>query len=220
MSALSAASRPPSGKGGARKTRAAGRIPAVVYGRGRQAETIAVDPYALGELFKTTGNRNTIVQLEIDGAKAVPCLVRDVQRHPVSRALLHVDFYAVPETPIEIMIPVKTIGRPKGLLLGGHLRLVRRTLKAVCTYDRIPDALTVDVSELDVDQFMNISQIPVPDGVRLVYDRDFPVVNVYGKSKIKEDLPEDKPKEPTAEQAAEAAAQAAEAGAPAEPAAE
>ncbi len=222
MSALSAASRPPSGKGGARKSRAAGRIPAVLYGPSQAALSISVDPLALHELFKATGNRNTVVQLEIDGATPVPCLVRDVQRHPVSRELLHIDFYAVPDHPIEVMIPVKTTGRPKGLLLGGHLRIIHHTVKAICRYDRIPDALVADVSNIDVDEFMNISQLPVPDGVTLVYDRDFPVINVYGKSKIKEDLPEDKPKEPVEGEAAAAAEgeAAAEGGEPAEPAAE
>jgi len=221
MSALSAASRPASGKGGARKSRAAGRVPAVLYGPSRPPETISVDPLALHELFKATGNRNTVVQLEIDGATAVPCLVRDAQRHPVTRELLHLDFYAVPDHPIEVMIPIKTVGKPKGLLLGGHLRLVRRTVKAICRYDRIPDALVADVSDIDVDEFMNVSQLSVPDGVTLVYDRDYPVINVYGKSKIKEDLPEDKPKEPVEGEAAAAEGAAAEGAAEStEPAAE
>jgi large subunit ribosomal protein L25 len=219
MSALSAAARPTSGKGGARKTRASGRIPAVLYGRDRDAETLSIDPIAIRDLFKTTGNPNTVVQLEIDGATAVRCLVRDVQRHPVSREMLHIDFYAVPETPIEVMVPLKTVGRPKGLLLGGRLRLIHRTLKAVCLPDRIPSAFEVDVTDLDVDQFMNISQVPVPEGVELVYERDFQVINVYGKSKIKEDLPEDKPK-PAAEGEAAAEGAAPAGGEPAKPAAE
>jgi large subunit ribosomal protein L25 len=212
MSALSAASRPPSGKGGARKSRAAGRVPAVLYGPTQAPLSISVDPLALHELFKATGNRNTVVQLEIDGAKAVPCLVREVQRHPVTRQLLHLDFYAVPDHPIEVMVPIKTTGKPKGLLLGGHLRIVRRTVKAIARYDRIPDAFVVDVSDMDVDTFMNVSQVQLPEGVTLVYDRDYPVVNVYGKSKIKEDLPEAAPKAPAEGEAAAAEGAAAEGG--------
>jgi large subunit ribosomal protein L25 len=187
---LEATPRTSSGKGDARKNRAVGRVPAVVYGREREPDVVSIDPHALVELFKTTKNRNTIVQLKIGGGAEVPCLVREVQRHPVSRQILHVDFYAVPETEIEVMVPLRAVGRPKGALLGGRVRLIRRELKAVCKYDKIPEALEIDVSPLDIDEYLKASEIPLPEGVKLVYTTDFNVINVYGKSKIKDDLPE------------------------------
>jgi large subunit ribosomal protein L25 len=187
---LEATPRTSSRKGIARKTRAVGKVPAVVYGRGREPESVTIDPHALVELFKQTNNRNTIVRLKVGDVAEVPCLVREVQRHPVSRQILHVDFFAVPETPIEVMVPLRAVGRPKGALLGGRVRLIRREIKAVCTYDKIPEAFDIDVSPLDIDEYMKASEIPLPPGVKLVYMTDFNVLNVYGKSKIKDDLPE------------------------------
>jgi large subunit ribosomal protein L25 len=207
---LEATPRTSSGKGDARKNRALGRVPAVVYGLGREPEAVAIDPHALVELFKQTNNRNTIVRLKVGGGAEVPCLVREVQRHPVSRKILHVDFYAVPETPIEIVVPLRAVGRPKGALLGGRVRLIRRELRVMCRPDQIPEALEVDVSPLDVDEYLKASAIPLPKGVTLLYETDFNVINVYGKSKIKDDLPETVKPVVEGEAAAEGEADASE----------
>jgi large subunit ribosomal protein L25 len=187
---LEASPRTQTGKGGARKRRAQGQVPGVVYGQGRAPEAVSIDPVALVDLFKHTKNRNTIVRLKVGGGAEVPCLVREVQRHPVSREILHVDFYAVPETPIEVMVPLRAVGRPKGALLGGRVRLIRRELRAICRWDKIPEAFEVDVSPLDVDEYLAASEVPMPDGVRLADASNHNVIEVYGKSKIKDDLPE------------------------------
>ncbi|MEQ1500632.1 MAG: 50S ribosomal protein L25 [Myxococcota bacterium] len=179
---LEVSSRPVEGKGRNRKSRARGVVPAVVYGPKTQPQAIEIDPVRLVEVFKETQNRNTVVAVKVGGGAAIPCLVREVQRHPVSRQILHVDFYAVPiEDEIEVMVPVNPIGRPKGAVLGGRLRVIRREVKISCRYDRIPESITIDVSPLDVGGFVRASDMALPDGVRLVYDNDYNVVNVYGK---------------------------------------
>ncbi|MEO0604844.1 MAG: 50S ribosomal protein L25 [Myxococcota bacterium] len=180
---LNVTARETSGKGWARKARAAGKLPGVVYGPKTDAKSVEFDPEILLGLFKTTGNRNTIVQVTVDGA-ATPCLVREVQRHPVSREILHVDFYAPdPEAEIEVMVPLAATGRPKGAILGGRLRIVRRRVKVACRYDRIPEQLTCDITPLDIGDMIMASEIPLPDGVRLVADNDFQVISVYGKKR-------------------------------------
>ncbi|MBX2800452.1 MAG: 50S ribosomal protein L25 [Myxococcales bacterium] len=169
-------------KGGARKVRAEGKLPAVVYGPAHEPRPIVVDPVALTGLFKHTQDRNTVVDLKIGEEAVVPCLVREVQRHPVSRQILHVDFYAVDrEADVEVMVPLTTVGRPKGALMGGRVRLIRRTVRAACRYDRIPSEFEVDVSHLDIGDMVKASEIPLPDGVRLVYDNDYNVITLYGK---------------------------------------
>lgn len=178
---LEATPRPTQNKGQNRRTRKGGQIPAVVYGREHAPVSIFVDPVRLVTMFKETGDRNTVVQLKV-GASSVPCLVREVQRHPLSREILHVDFYAVPTTDeVEVMVPVEPTGRPKGAQAGGRLRIIRRELKVACRYDRIPAKVLVDVSELDIGGFVKASQIPTAEGVRIVVDHDFNVVSVYGK---------------------------------------
>jgi large subunit ribosomal protein L25 len=170
------------GKGNNRKSRSRGDVPAVLYGPTTAPRALLINPNKLLELFKQTNDRNTIVSLQIPGEGAVPCLVREVQRHPVSRDILHVDFYAVPQDrEIELMVPLRPVGRPKGAVLGGRLRVIRRDLKVSARFDRIPEAIDVDVSDLDVGDFIRASQIPTPEGVSIVIANDFNVVSLEGK---------------------------------------
>jgi len=174
-----------SGKGWARKVRAAGKVPGVIYGPKHDARSVELDPEPLVELFRQTGDRNTIVQVSVDGNKeTIPCLVREVQRHPVRRDLLHVDLYAVPtDKPIEVLIPINAVGRPMGALLGGRLRLIRRQVAVMCPFDGIPSSFEVDVSPLDIGDIVKASDLPLPDGVSLVFDNDYNVLTLYGKKK-------------------------------------
>lgn len=177
------------GKGTARKARASGTVPAVVYGPSEPPQAISVDPAKLKELFKQTGDRNTLVQLKVGDAAPVPCLVREVQKHPASREILHVDFYAVPrDGEVEVLVPVLPVGRPKGALLGGRVRLVRRALKVACPADRIPARLEIDVTELDVGDYLKASDVPLPEGVSMVWKQDFNIVGILGKAKKEEEV--------------------------------
>lgn len=178
---LEATPRSSSRKGAARKNRAAGTVPGVVYGPTHAATPVTLDPARLLDIFKETGDRNTIVSVKVGGAAPVPCMVREVQRNPVTRQVLHVDLYAVPQHPVTVKVPVAPVGRPKGALIGGRLRTIRRELVVRCTADRIPKHLEVDVSGLDVQDVIRVSQVPTPEGVTVVYDADFPVLSCVGK---------------------------------------
>lgn len=178
---LSAELRTEGGKGAARKLRQAAKIPAVVYGAGEDATSVVVDPKALTDLFMETRNRNTVVTLEIDG-NAVPCLVRQVQRHPLSRELLHVDFYKVPEdAPVVVKVPVRGVGRAKGMTIGGRLRLIRREVAIRCNYKNIPATIDCDITPMNIGDMVKASELPMPEGCELVADHDFNVLTVYGK---------------------------------------
>lgn len=178
---LAATERPPGKKGEARKLRATGMIPAVMYGPDIPAQHLAVDPIALDRMFNKSGNRNTVVQIDV-GGKVQPTLVRDVQRHPVTRALLHADFYALNlKRKVEVMVPLEGTGRPAGAINGGRLRLIRRTVKIRCTFDQIPEKLSVDITPMHVGDMVKASEIPLPTGVEMVFDNDYNVLTVYGK---------------------------------------
>ena len=169
------------GKGVARQARSHGKVPGVVYGPETAAIPVELDPAALLGLFKETGDRNTIVQVKV-GGDTHPCLVREVQRHPLSREVLHVDFYAVPkQREIEVMIPLNPVGKPKGATLGGRVRLIRREVRAKCVYSKIPAKFDIDVGPLDIGDRVKASEVPMPDGVSLVFDNDYNVVELYGK---------------------------------------
>ena len=173
------------GKGVARKLRKTGQIPAVLYGVEAEALPLTVDPKVLVDIFRETRNRNTLLELDIEGQK-VHALVREAQRHPVSRDLLHVDFQQVnAEKPVQVMVPVTTTGRPAGAVFGGRLRLIRRELRVSCAHDNIPEKFTVDISPMNIGDMVKASEIETPEGVEILFDNDFNVLTVYGKKVAK-----------------------------------
>lgn len=184
MTSLNADIRTQSGKGAARKLRASGKVPATVYGPDGAPVSAAVDPEVLVGIFDQSKDRNTVVELDLGGAK-VPCLVRDVQRHPLTREILHVDFYRVAaDRDVVVVVPLLHEGKPAGAINGGRIRLIRRTVNVRCKPSAIPTSLTVDVSPLDVGQSVKAGDIPLPKGVSLAYDdTDFFVITCYGKAK-------------------------------------
>lgn len=188
---LEAEQRNPGKKGDARKLRRSGRVPAVYYGPAQEAMSLSVDPDLLIRLFQTTGDRNTVVQLKVDGSD-YPALVREVQRHPVTREIQHIDFYCPPkDRAIEVMVPVTTVGKPAGAILGGRLRIIRREVRAACVYTKIPVMFEVDVSHMEVGDMVRISEVKTPSGVELVYENDFNVVTVYGQRAEEEEEEEE-----------------------------
>ena len=171
------------GKSDARKVRKAGQLPAVVYGPGAENENISVDPHALDEIFRKSQNANTIVNLQI-GKKTVPALVRDVQRHPLTRKYIHVDFYRVSDDrDVVVPVPVTTTGKSAALAVGGRVQVVRRDLNVRCKPSKIPTIIEIDVTALNVGDGVRVSAVTAPAGCEIVYEQDFPVVAVAGKQR-------------------------------------
>jgi len=169
------------GKSVARKIRASGQIPAVVYARGGDSTSIKVDPNALTEIFRKTQDRNTIVHLELEG-DTIPTLVRDAQRHPVKRDILHVDFYRLdPGQVVEVMVPIAGVGRAAGMSIGGRLRLIRREVRVRCAWEKIPAVIEHDITAMEIGDMVKASELTLPEGVELVFKNDFNVMSLYGK---------------------------------------
>jgi large subunit ribosomal protein L25 len=188
---LKATSRTSSGKGIARKIRRDGNIPAVVYRGGKDALKLVIDPTEITLKFNRTGNRNTLVKLDLDEGSRL-CLVREVQRHPVSGALRHIDFYEVADDQyITVIVPVEPVGTAKGIKLGGKLQLMTRDLKVRCKPADIPATVQVDVTELVIDSFVRVSELTAPENTELVYGGDFNVLTVAGKRGDKSDEEEE-----------------------------
>lgn len=169
------------GKGAARKLRKAGLVPAIVYGAGEEATSVAIEPKALTDLFAATQNRNTVVNLQVAG-DSYPCLVREVQRNPLSRQMVHVDFYKVPEdASVSVMVPVKSVGRAFGMTLGGRLRLIRREIGIKCNYKNIPASIDFNIESMEIDDMVKASDLTMPEGCSLEVENDFNVLTLYGK---------------------------------------
>jgi large subunit ribosomal protein L25 len=178
---ITAETRDDAGKGVARKLRAAGKIPAVLYADGADAKHLVLSPARLVEIFRHTRDRNTILDVEVEG-ETVKALVKEAQRHPVSRDILHVDLYAVSaDKPVEVDVPVQTVGKPKSAPFGGTTRIIRRTVTVRAPFDKIPSTLEVDVSDMELEDRILASQLPTPEGVEVVFDQDFHVVSCFAK---------------------------------------
>lgn len=184
---LNATLRPTSGKGGARKVRAAGQLPAVVYRAGETSTAVVVDPHALELAFKKSKNPNSLVELNFDDGSKKICLVREAQRHPVNQVLRHVDFFEVDnDTPVVITVPIALHGRAAGIRAGGVMTQVARQLSVRCKPADIPATIPVDITPIEIGQALRVSEVPAPAGCTILYKVDSNVVYVMGKQETKE----------------------------------
>lgn len=189
--AVTALNRSTTGKGAARKSRKAGQTPGVVYRAGGTATPVNFNVAELAAVFRKTGNPNTIISLDVDGAPHT-CLVRDMQRHPVTRSVIHVDFYEVDaDYMVTVDVAVATVGRAQGTRSGGTLRVITRSLTVKCPAGKIPAKLEIDVTPLEVGAFIKASEVPTPDGCVILVRQDFNVVTVEGKVAPVEAAPAD-----------------------------
>lgn len=180
---INAELRPGGTKGDARKVRAGGSTPGIMYRAGESAEALAFDGAALAAIFRKTADANTLIRIDV-GGKQHTCLVREVQRHPVNRRVEHVDFLEVqPGQRVAVRVGVSVVGRAAGVRAGGQLRLLARAVNLDCDAYKVPKVVEVDVSALDIGRFIKASQLPLPDGAKIVFAQDFNVVTVEGKIK-------------------------------------
>ena len=174
-----------SGKGPARKLRARGLVPGVCYGAshaGRVAPVpITVDVKALRGALDPVRKQNTVIELTIaDGDKqqVLSALVKDFQVHPLRRNVVHVDLLAIdPTKEVLASVPLEFLGRPKGAIDGGQLRLTLRELEVRAVPAEIPIKISVDVSELEIGDVIHVSGLTLPAGVTTVTGRDQAVVS-------------------------------------------
>ncbi len=206
---LEATARETFGKNEARRTRRAGRVPAVLYGaagdgQGREATPIEVDPKALLRILHSESGANTLISLKLSGAGDARVLVKEFQLDPVTHQVLHADFYRVAmDRAIQVTIPVIVKGEPRGVKQqGGVLEFVRREIEIECLPGDIPENVEADVSELMVHQGVRVRDIATSPKWKPVSDLDMMLVHVIM---------------PKAEEVAAAPEAAAAPAAPAEP---
>ena len=159
ITTLTAELRVRAGKGAARATRRAGRVPGVVYGGAQDPMAISLEPRELSRALAKRGFLATLVDLSVDGVTQ-RTLPREVQYHPVTDAPLHVDFMRVGATSrITVSVPVVFVNQELsiGIRRGGILNIVRHGIELICPVDNIPDRLTVSLEGLDIGDSVHIS---------------------------------------------------------------
>jgi large subunit ribosomal protein L25 len=176
--ALVAESRDGTGKGVARKLRAQGRIPAVVYGRKRAAQSIVVSPGELQKLLRGAAGMNTLIDLSLGGTTST-VLVKGLERDPVRGRYLHADFYEVDLTQkVTVAVPVHLIGKAAGTDFGGILDHPLRELLIECLPREIPQRIDVDVTALQVNDSIHVSDLRLAAGLTIKTDGALAVASV------------------------------------------
>ena len=176
---LSATLRSESGKGAARALRRAGSVPAVIYGHKRQPMSLAVPTRELERLLERVSAETTVVELSIDG-KVSRTLIREIQKHPFKKQLVHIDFLElVAGEMITVNVPLVIVGVSVGVRsFGGVLDQTMRELAVTVDPSAIPNHIDVDVSELGVGDSIHVSDLILPAGVTVLDDPEASVVVV------------------------------------------
>lgn len=169
---LRATRRYETGKGVARRLRAAGKVPAVLYGKDQESISLTIDAREALQLFYSISVENTIVNVQIDDDKEeLETLVREIQMHPFRPDLIHVDFYSIERgVALEVDIPANYIGTPQGVRDGGVLEVILHELRVKCIPSLIPDIIEIEISGLDIGDSIHASEISTDEGVELLTD--------------------------------------------------
>ncbi len=167
------------GTTGAQALRAAGKIPVVLYGHGSEPETLAVEARSFEELLHR-GGRTGMITLEDDGKAKDTALVREIQRDPVSRKIIHADLLRVSaHENVRTRVRVVPTGNPRGVReFGGVLDLLVHELEVEGPADALPPQLDVDVAELGIHEHVVASEVPLPAGFTLLTPGDAVVAAV------------------------------------------
>ena len=178
---LPAQKRDGTGKGVARRLRAAGRLPAVLYGRELDPVHLSLDAKEAELLFHSISVDNTIVQLAVEGdKKPYETLIREIQVHPLRQTLTHVDFLRIQAgVTVDVNVPVHLLGIPEGVKnSGGVLEQVIHDLPVRCIPSKIPQSIDIDVTHLDLNEAMHIYDIEFEEGVEVTIEQKRTICSV------------------------------------------
>jgi large subunit ribosomal protein L25 len=167
------------GTTGAQALRASGKVPAVLYGHGVVPEHLALDAHAFEDLLHREG-RNAIISLNEGGQKRQTAMVRQIQRHPVSRRIVHADLQRVSaDETIQAQLAVVTVGTADGVRnAGGVMDVITHELEVAGPASKIPEHLEVDVSALGIHEHVTAGEIALPPGFKLVTAPETVVVSI------------------------------------------
>ncbi len=179
------------GKGVARKLRAVGKVPAVLYGRGMDPVAVAVDRISLIRAFKTDAGRNVLIDLEVDGDTHLT-LARELQRDPVRGTLLHVDFLKIArDVAIEVDVPIHITGESPGVKEGGVIEHHLWSVRVTCLPMNVPERMVADVSTMVIGDMLRVADLKAVEGVTILTNPEEAVLGVVVPQilKVEEEVP-------------------------------
>ena len=181
MTTISASERERVGKGSARAVRRAGLVPAVIYGDKKDPVGITMEAREITKIVHQPGIFGRLLEIDVAGTKST-VLTRDIQFHPVSDVVMHLDFLRVSQSAnVSVAVPVEFINEEKcpGIKIGGVLNVVRHEVEVNCPAIAIPEKITIDLDGVKIGDSIHISAISLPEGVSpTITDRDFTVATL------------------------------------------
>jgi len=207
---LAAEPRSDTGKGANRRARAAGRVPAVLYGHGMAPEHLSVDARELGHALRTDAGANVLIELAVGSGKHL-ALAKEIQRHPVRGTFTHVDFLLVRRgEKVHVQVPVHLVGEAPGVREGGiaDQDLYQASVEAEVT--NVPEHIAADISGLGIGDVLRVADLKAPDGATILEDPEASVVSIVAPAVFEEAEPSEE--EAEAAEGAEGAEAAAEGG--------
>ncbi len=188
--ALKARLRQQTGKGVARSLRRQDQIPAVFYGPGVEVVPLALSVREVERLISSAAGENVLIDLNIDNGgptQSHRAMIKEIQVDPLKQTILHVDFYAISmDKKISLEVPITLIGEAVGVSEGGILQQVGRTIEISCLPHQIPDALEIDVSNLDIGDSLHVSDLQVPEGIEILAEERLTIATVVPPAKVEE----------------------------------
>jgi large subunit ribosomal protein L25 len=174
---LSASPRSGTGKGVARTLRQSGQIPGVIYGHAREAQALVLNAREFDRLLEHV-TASTVIELSVDG-RTSRTLIREIQRHPFKREVLHVDFQElVAGEKVTVEVPIVYVGTAQGVRDGGILDQIKHALTVEADPTVLPEHFEVDVSSLTIGHALYVRDVRLPEGVAIQDDPDSPVALV------------------------------------------
>ncbi len=171
--------------GGIKRLRRAGMTPAVVYGKGVENKSLQIDTLTFTRILRGSASDNILVNLDVEGQKQL-ALVQEVQHDYLKGGILHVDFHAVKEDEeIHASVPVELLGEPAGAKFGGMLELLHHSIEVYCLPRDLPERIQADVSHLKVGEAIHVSELKLPQGVRVKLDGGV-VIAIVEEPKVEE----------------------------------
>jgi len=176
-------------KNAARRVRVSGKIPAVVYGASQDSVAVTVDPRVITKILHSDSGHNTIFDLDITGSALVKAMIVDWQHEPLKGHLLHIDLKRIAmDKTMTVSVPVQLVGVPVGVKAqGGILEHVLREVEIECLPSDIPSHLDVDVSALEINGAIHVSDLPHSGSIKFITDEGLTVAHV---SAIREEVAE------------------------------
>jgi large subunit ribosomal protein L25 len=167
-------------KNAARRVRVAGKIPAVVYGAGKETVAVAVDPKVITRILHSDSGHNSIFDLNVEGSGAVKAMIVDWQHEPIKGKLLHIDLKRIAmDKAMRVSVPIQLVGVPIGVKAqGGILEHVLREVEIECLPGDIPSHLDVDVSNMELHGLIHVSDLPHSGSIKFLEDENATVAHV------------------------------------------